>query len=429
MIINPRVPLNRLILSLSRMLDYIHPNVIDHQLRVGYIAVRVAEQLGFDKDKLLNLVLAAALHDIGLVGVENRIRGLSRRDWESIPWHSQAGYFLLKGSSLFSRAADIVRYHHTCWDNGRGSERDGQQIPFSSHILVFADCLERTIDRDKNILDQRESIITAVRSQAVSQFHPDCVDAFLQMADNESFWLDCASERIYDILSERMDWPLLSIDEQNLESVSMIFASITDATSSWTATHSAGVMTAGVEIARRLKFSPKELTLMRSAGYFHDIGKLTVPTKILDNPGRLTPHQRNVLKSHTYYTFHILNTIGGMPQISEWAAFHHERLDGNGYPFHHSAENLTLGARIMAVADVFGALTEDRPYHKAMSRREVMKILGKLAGDSGLDGDIVDVLEKDYDVIYDECMKKRALYAERQEHLLSHLYPEKIPQV
>lgn len=428
MIINPKIPLNRLIVSLSQLLDYIHPDVIDHQQRVGYIAARISRQLDVSKERRLDLVTAAALHDIGLIGVENRIRGLKKTNWEALPWHSQAGYDLLKESPLFRRAADIVRYHHTSWENGKGSERDGHRIPFASHILVFSDSLERMIDRKKNVLDQKETITSLVRSQTLSNFHPDCVDAFLQISDTESFWLDCVSTDIYSILNDWIDWDFLTVNETNLESIARIFARITDATSAWTATHSAGVATAAVEISRRFRMSPRELSLMRTAGYFHDIGKMTIPSKILDKPGKLTPYERNVLNSHTYYTFRILHTIGGMQQVSEWAAFHHERLDGNGYPFHHSAENLTLGARIMAVADVFGALTEERPYHKAMSRGKVMQILKKLAGSNGLDGDIVKILEKDYDTIYDICMQQRAGYNEHQQYLLSKIRAEKIPQ-
>ncbi len=421
MIINPQVPLHRLILSLSQVLDYVHPSVIDHQQRVAYIAMRIARQLGVDKDQLLDLLLAAALHDIGIIDVENRIRGLQKDDWEEVPWHAEAGYALLSENPLFYRAAQIVRYHHTPWENGCGAEYNGQPVPYASHILVLADRLERMIDRNTNVLDQTESIRSKVLLRAGQQFHPDCINAFSEVADQESFWLDCVSVRIYSILLEQIDWPFLTIDEKTLGPIARIFAGITDATSQWTATHSAGVAAVAVALAERYNFSPREQFLMRSAGYFHDIGKLTIPTEILDKPSKLTPQERNILNSHTYHTFRILDTIGGMPQISEWAAFHHERLDGNGYPFHHAAKDLTLGSRIMAVADVFAALTEDRPYHKAMSQDKVMEIIKKLAGNNGLDGNIVRELEKDYDTIYEICLQERMAYDKEQKRLLANL--------
>jgi putative nucleotidyltransferase with HDIG domain len=421
MIINPQVPLNRLILSLSQALDYVHPSVMDHQQRVAYIAIRLAQLLGLDKEHTLDLLLAAALHDIGLVGVENRIRGLHTYNWEEIPGHAEAGYVLLTQNPLLARCADIVRYHHTPWENGRGAENNGCVIPYASHILVFADSLERMIDRNSNVLDQTESITAQLVSMEGKKFHPDCVNAFREIADVEAFWLDCVSVRIYSILLEQFEWPTLTIDGDSLEPIARMFGAVVDATSQWTATHSAGVAAVAVALAERYKFSPRELSLVRAAGYLHDLGKLTVPTEILDKSEGLTPVERNVLKGHTYHTFRILNTIGGMPQISEWAAFHHERLDGSGYPFHHAARDLTLGSRIMAVADVFGAITEDRPYHKAMERDKVMSILNKLAGSNGLDGDIVHTLEKDYNTIYQICMDERLKYSQSQKRFLEKL--------
>ena len=133
--------------------------------------------------------------------------------------------------------------------------------------------------------------------------------------------------------SDRQDWPTLTIDEVTLGPIAEVFARIVDSASPWTAVHSAGVAATAVALAERLNFSPRELHLMRAAGYLHDLGKLSTPTQILDKPGKLTENEYAAVRAHTYHTYRILDTIGGMPQICEWAAFHHERLDGNGYPF------------------------------------------------------------------------------------------------
>ena len=97
------------------------------------------------------------------------------------------------------------------------------------------------------------------------------------------------------------------------------------------------------------------------AGNFHDLGKLVIPNSILEKPGKLNDEEFALMKQHTYFTYSILTTIGGIQEIAEWAAFHHERLDGNGYPFHLNASKLSTGARIMAVADIVTTLAEDRP--------------------------------------------------------------------
>jgi HD-GYP domain-containing protein (c-di-GMP phosphodiesterase class II) len=158
--------------------------------------------------------------------------------------------------------------------------------------------------------------------------------------------------------------------------------------------HSAGVAATAVSLAEELHFSPRELHLMKAAGYLHDLGKLGVPGRILDKPGKLTSEEYLRVKTHTYFTYRILETIGGMQQIAEWAAFHHERLDGKGYPFRLSGDELTLGSRIMAVADVFTALLEDRPYRKGMSLEEALAIINRLVRDGALDGEVVKTLNQ-----------------------------------
>jgi len=155
--------------------------------------------------------------------------------------------------------------------------------------------------------------------------------------------------------------------------------------------------------------------LMQAAGYLHDLGKISVPSEILDKQGKPTEAEWAILQGHTYYTFRILETIGGMPQVSEWAAFHHERLDGKGYPFGHTAKDLTLGTRIMAVADTTTALLEDRPYRKSMSDQKAIRILRKLAADGALDGDVLDVLLRDFDPIHAVCQEEQAAYAVKQQ--------------
>ncbi|MCK4886509.1 MAG: HD domain-containing protein [Planctomycetes bacterium] len=424
MIINEQIPLHRLLLSLSQTLDFVHHSVVDHQQRTTYIAVSIAKQLGVSKPDMADLFFAAILHDIGLIGVENRISGIHKGVFGNPMWHCETGYNLLKNLPLFTKASKVVRFHHLPWENGKGTEYKNMNVPFLSHILVLADSIERMIDRNVNILDQSEFIVEQVDLLRGEKYHPDCVNAFHEICNIESFWLDCVSNQIYNIIVTQIAWPTLILDEEAIAPIARIFANVIDATSKWTATHSSGVATAAVELSDRLHFSDREKFLMRSAGYFHDIGKLTIPTSILDKPDKLSTQERHVLNSHTYYTFNFLNTIGGLPQVTEWAAFHHERLDGNGYPFHHNGKVLTLGSRIMAVADVFAALTEDRPYHKKMDRNKALSIINKLAGSSGLDYDVVKVLEKDYDNICDIVKQSRQEYATEQKELLKHILPK-----
>ena len=417
MIHNPQIPLHRLILSVSEALDHIHRKVADHQQRTAYIATRLGRCMGLRGQALLDLFHAAALHDIGLIGHENRILALHLHQLEAVNWHAEAGYILLEPNPLFTRPAEILRYHHVPWDNGLGAEHQGAAVPLESHIIVLADSVEVAIDRNTPILAQAESITQKINTLAGTEYHPDCVDAFNEVSQEEAFWLDATCERIYTVLLQQVDWPNLTIDAVALTPLAQTFARIVDAASPWTAVHSAGVAATAVALAERLKFSPRELHLMRAAGYMHDIGKLSVPTSILDKPGKLTKDETAVVRAHTYHTHRILDNIGGMPQVCEWAAFHHERLNGTGYPFHHTADDLTLGSRIMAVADVFTAVTEERPYRQGMPAEQALTVLHGMVDSGALDGDVVRILERDFDDIAEQRRREQADYGNQQKQL------------
>lgn len=418
MIINPQVPLHRLVLSLSEALDHVHPKVVDHQQRVAYIASTMAHCMNVAAPDLVRLLCAASLHDIGLIGVENRLAALHPGQLESVDWHGEVGYVLLREVPLLAPGADLVRYHHVAWADGRGAEVNGLPVPPAAHILALADAVERAVDRRVPILEQYKAILERLAEQGSAQFHPDCLAALLEVARAEAFWLDAVSDRIYGVLLKQTNWPRVPIDEVTLGPMAEIFGRLVDAATPWTAVHTAGVTATAVALAQRLNFSGREQHLMRAAGFLHDLGKLAVPVQILDKAGPLDAKELAVVRGHTYHTFRILDTIGGMPQVAEWAAFHHERIDGQGYPFHHAGEVLTLGSRIVAVADVFTAVAEDRPYRQGMTQSGATDLLRHLAATGGLDGDVVAALYRDYDAIDALRREAQAAYAVKQRELV-----------
>ncbi len=137
--------------------------------------------------------------------------------------------------------------------------------------------------------------------------------------------------------------------------------------------------------------------MMKIAGFFHDIGKLIVPLKILHKTGRLSRQEWAIMRTHTYYTYQALSTAGSLARVKEWGAFHHEKLNGEGYPFHLREEELSAaGSRIMAVADVFTAVAEDRPYQEGMPPEKIKGILQEMADRRELDKDIAAVVNDNF---------------------------------
>jgi putative nucleotidyltransferase with HDIG domain len=411
MIINPQVSLHRLVLSLSEAMDYVSPLVADHQLRVAYISTRMARLMGFLNQELRDIFHAAALHDIGLIRPINRVQVVAKNRLEGLEWHGEIGYELLRDNRLVFDAAPAIRHHHAAWKDTH------DWVPTASFIIGLADVVDRSIQRDIPILYQVKDIRKRILEGNGLEFHPDCVEAFIEASAAPAFWLDATSKRIYAILNQEVDWPILIIDEKMVEEIAQIFGRLVDSLSPWTATHSAGVAAIAVALAGKMDFSPREQALIQAAGYLHDLGKITVPSEILDSSTKLSEEERAIMRGHTYYTFRILDTIGGMPQISEWAAFHHERLDGKGYPFGHGAKDLTLGSRIMAIADTFTAITEDRPYRKGMMDRQALKMMDNMSDDGAFDREIMNVLHKNFDELKKIRFDAQAAYSIKQQNL------------
>ncbi|HHW02425.1 MAG TPA: HD domain-containing protein [Thermoanaerobacterales bacterium] len=398
MIKEPRIQIFDLIMSLSRALDLVSPAVVNHHMRVAYIAFCIGKQLNLPAAELRRLVLAGALHDIGAFSLKERIATL-QFELENPYQHAEAGFLLLKDYGPFSGAADLVRFHHVPWAEGAGREFNGEKVPKGSHILHLADRVAVLIGKHQEVLGEAARICEMVNGQSGKMFMPELVDAFRELAARESFWLDAASPSPESVLPLRLALPTIELDMEELLHISTLFSHVIDFRSRFTATHSSGVAASAELIAGFIGFSERECRMMRIAGYLHDLGKLAVPAEILEKPSELTKPEFDIIRSHTYYTYRILEPIVDLYEINTWASFHHERLDGSGYPFHHKGRDLPLGSRIMAVADVFTAITEDRPYRKGMPEEKALQVLQRMAEDSALDSNIVSLLRLHFDEI------------------------------
>jgi HD-GYP domain-containing protein (c-di-GMP phosphodiesterase class II) len=315
--------------------------------------------------------------------------------------HAELGYLLFKDFKAISEEANIIRYHHVPWDYGAGREKNNQSIPIESHILHLADRISVLIDYNHEVLGQVGGIVEKIKGLSGKVFVPEFVDGFVKLSSKEYLWLDVVSSNLDEELNKIHNLPLAFFDIESIRSLVKVFSRIVDFRSRFTSTHSSGVSAVAVELSKLAGFSEKECATMEIAGYLHDLGKLAVPKEILEKPAKLSMEEFNIVKSHTYHTYRILSHISSFETINRWASFHHERLDGSGYPFRISTFDFPLGSRIMAVADVFTALTEDRPYREGMDVDKALHIIESMAQGGALDTYVAYLLKKDIDSIND----------------------------
>lgn len=167
---------------------------------------------------------------------------------------------------------------------------------------------------------------------------------------------------------------LRDLDDLNVGTLRALAGAI-DAKSRWTAGHSNRVTRVGVEIGRELGLGPKEMEILERGSILHDVGKIAIPARILDKEGHLTADEWDIMRSHPWHGVRIVAPIGQYERMLPIIAQHHERWDGSGYPQGIVGEEIDPLARIAAVADVFDALTSDRPYRKGLDAAEVVDMI------------------------------------------------------
>jgi HD-GYP domain-containing protein (c-di-GMP phosphodiesterase class II) len=205
------------------------------------------------------------------------------------------------------------------------------------------------------------------------------------------------------------------LHSEDLVSFGSLVSRIVDFRSRFTYVHSQGVAACAEALACLSGFSPEDCITMRIAGHLHDLGKLAIPVEIIEKPGPLNASEFKTMRNHALYTHHMLNNIHAFETVTEWAALHHERLNGAGYPFHYTEGKIPLGSRIMTVADIFTAVSEERPYRSAMSEDEALKILQIQAySETALDAELVSLVHDNFDEM--NSVRTRAQQAALEEY-------------
>lgn len=391
----PESSLIRLMASLSFCLDFVSQGLDRHHQRVTFTSLTLTEALGLPAKDKEAVFLAGIVHDAGVSTWRDKST-LKQFDVEN-PWdHCRRGYELLRQTSFLAPVAEIVLCHHDRFAGDNHSGKNGPDIPLAARIIHLADRVDVLLKPDAYILYQREDILEALERLAGRVFDPDLVTLLKEISSRESFWLDLTSPFLPRRLWEYPLPPMVAADNQLLLDLGNLFASIIDAKNRFTHRHSRGVAQVAEALATNMGFSAGEQVLMRVAGLLHDLGKLSVSDEILEKPGPLTAEEFAIMRQHTYYTYHILREAGILDPLPAWAAYHHEKLNGSGYPFHLDASQLSPGARLMAVADTYTALREDRPYRPGMERPQIEKIMKEQVEAGAFDPQAVDALFANY---------------------------------
>ncbi|EOF4705466.1 MAG: HD domain-containing protein [Klebsiella huaxiensis] len=379
-----RIALKSALMLATRVIQIINPELHLHMQRTALIALELALAAGLSRQQQQTIFCAALLHDIGVLGDKRVIASLNAIDNLDDP-HQHRGAEMLDGLATLAPILPIIRDHHFS-PSHRGS--------LEQHIVYFADVFERLLSSDKTATTYQTDIVIDKFRALYQEIDPQLCQTLCQLAQKEHFWLHLNPGHIQRMLEIIGPINAIYIDIDGLKDICLLIAKIVDTYSSFTASHSLMVGKISRMLATYINLPELECQKIEIAGYLHDIGKIYIPLAILEKQGELDDEELLQVREHSYMTGKLLSAFSELGEIINWAANHHEKLDGSGYPLHLNEDYLQLPDRIIAIADIFTALTEDRPYRHGMSLQQALQLIEADVINGALDKDVYRVLHQ-----------------------------------
>lgn len=392
-----------LIFSFIQSIDLFNFLLKNHHRRVAIIAWHIGKRMGLSNTQLNRVVLAAALHDIGALKISERDK-LIQIDIENPHPHARLGAYMLESFDPFKPLATILFYHHWSYTEDQNYPKELGPVPIEAYIIHLADRVDIAIDKSKPVLLQTVKVRAEIEKRKDTLFHPEVYDAFLTASDPDRFWLDIDNTSMREVLSKIDDDMLtFEMNTEMLEQLAFTISKIIDCRSKFTSAHSFGVSETAYKLAQLSGKDETTCRKIRIAGLLHDIGKIGISTEVLEKEGPLTSEERKHIQEHAYYTNKILHIPKELNEIAEWAAHHHENHTGRGYPDNYATESITVEMDILAYADVFTALAEERPYRSGMSLDGIIHTL-RTEFISQHGQQVFDVIDVHQDEVYEACI-------------------------
>ena len=433
------IKLSELIGALSHALDITEGQPEGHCIRCCWIGMHIGREIGLPEDQLWDLYYTLLLKDLGCSSNAARICELYltddinfKRDFktvgDSLP---QVLKFVLKHTGLKAglaerfrsvltilrdgseisqeliatrcqRGADIARllrfsegvaggiYSLDEHFNGQGKPDGlaGDAIPVYARIALLAQVIDVF-----HTAGGEQAALAEIRLRSGRWFDPQLVHAFDRVVQASSFWPTLSSPNIARaVLALEPASHEVPLDDDYLDDIAAAFGQVVDSKSPYTSGHSARVALYTDMIAETLGLSFERRRWLKRAALLHDVGKLGVSNSVLDKAGKLDAQEWEAVKLHATYTETILARIGAFAELARVAAAHHERLDGGGYPRGLKAEAISLETRIITTADIFDAITAERPYRGAIPIPRTLEMMAETVG-SAIDKECFDALK------------------------------------
>ena len=395
-----KIEINKFVAAMSQATDYVEAEILNvppyHEKRVALLAGRMAEHMGMDEETVYALMMAGTLHDCALADyLEDEFTedGSTAEGEINFAAHCITGEKVAKRFPFYQTVEGAILHHHDRADGGGAMGKTAAETPIYGQLLHTADNIDVFFSPYSMDEQKYREMREWVKQEQDTRFSKECCEVFLEAIDYP-FLEGITGENCVQVLDRLLPSMPMDVPLSTLREMSEFFGHVTDYKSHFTWHHSQGVAEKAEKMGQFYGYDKEQCDKLYIAGSLHDIGKLLIPNDILEKPDKLTSEEYKTIQNHAIGTWKLLKPIGGMEDITRWAALHHEKLDGSGYPFGLTEADLSKPERLMACLDIYQALTEVRPYKAGMTHEEAMQILERMGKEGQLDPEIIKEIDQ-----------------------------------
>lgn len=389
--------MDKLLASIFQGMDMVESELVGatsrHDKRIAVLVMKMGQHLGWTDDELICAGACALLHDNALAEyILSEKPGLLREI--NLQAHCIKGEKNVSYLPFPSNVAGYVLYHHEYMDGSGAFGMNPEDTPIGAQLITIADRLD--LHHDLRIWDaERVMPLRAyVEDRRGTYFTETAANAMLAVL-HDDLLCQLVDEKIDALFMNLM--PKWAVDKTAVElmPIGNTVARITDYKSHFTSKHSMQIANRAHLMARHYKMDDETCAKIYIAASVHDIGKLMIPTKILEKPGKLTDEEYATIQSHVHWSYEMLKDVDGFEDICRWAVTHHRKLNGGGYPtLPEIYFPIDLPGKLIACIDIYQAVRETRPYHGGRSHQETMEVMWQMVKAGEIDGPITADIDR-----------------------------------
>jgi len=387
--------MDSLIKSIGTALDIVEGSLLgastNHGKRIAVLCAKMGKALGKNTEEITALAVCALLHDSALTEYILSERKGGEHD-TAMKKHCEFGQRNVDDLCFKTNVKNFVLYHHERAD-GKGpfGIREGEG-PLEAELITIADSIDAKYHLQRLTQEELPGIRNIIVNETGKHYSKKAAQTMLEILDWPAV-MSLKDDVIKKTSADSLSPWTVDVQTETVFGLASFVARIIDYKSVFTQKHSTQIANKAWFMGKYYNYDPEKLSELFLAASLHDLGKLAIPSEILEKPGKLTDEEFEIIKRHVHITWELLNDIEGFETICQWASNHHEKADGKGYPFGKKIDELDFNSKLLMCLDLYQAICEERPYHPMRNHADTMKILYEMAETGKIDRDIVKDLD------------------------------------